>query len=89
LQLANKEDSDMNYYYELLLGVKEFVHDTEEPWAIFKSKADLLKKENMAIAKRIIRLGLFPESALQELEGENEEENKAINLFEKWLSTAH
>jgi hypothetical protein len=57
----------VNYYYELLSGIKEFVHDTEEPWAVFKSKADLLKKENMAIAKKIIRLGLFPESGLQEL----------------------
>ncbi len=61
----NKDESEITYYYEILTAIKEFVHDTEEPWAIFKSKADLLKKENMVIAKKIIRLGLFPESALQ------------------------
>ena len=61
----NKDETETNYYYDILSAVKEFVSDPEEPWAIFKSKADLLQKENIVIAKKIIRLGLFPESALQ------------------------
>jgi len=32
----------------------------EESWAIFKSKADLLKKENILLAKKMIRVGVFP-----------------------------
>jgi hypothetical protein len=57
----------MNYYFEILAAVKEFITDPEEAWATFKSKADLLKKENITIATRIIRMGVFPESALEEL----------------------
>lgn len=71
--LKDSVENEQNYYFDLLTTIKEFVSDPEEAWAIFKSKADLLKKENILLAKKIIRLGLFPESAVQELEGENEE----------------
>jgi hypothetical protein len=52
-----------------LEAIAEHITEPEETWAMFKAKADLLKKENVVLSKKIIKLNVFPESALLELEG--------------------
>lgn len=77
----------MEYYIEVCEVLKEFI-EPQEAWTIFKEKADITKKEISNLVRKLVREKFFHDSCLSELDEGNEEEQKAINMFEKWLDTA-
>ena len=49
---------------------------------------DITKKEVILVVRKLVREKFFLEACLSELDQGNEEEQKAISMFEKWLDTA-
>jgi hypothetical protein len=43
--------------------LKEFI-EPSEAWAIFKVLTELNKKDSIELAKKLIRVGFFPETAI-------------------------
>jgi hypothetical protein len=82
-----KEESELEYLYEVCEMLKEFV-EPGEAWTLFKERADIAKKEVAVMVRRLAREKFLPEGSVLELDEGNEEEQKAISMFEKWLDTA-